>query len=135
MSDDDTHEVRKDIEDLKEAMVEHRVRLENGVKVFSDFDKRVKMLEPKAIDLLKALGVAASVLGMIFAGIWWVSEKLHDRPTIDQIEKIMRAHEGQGHEKTTEELTNIKESQVEQRAVIKSVEQKLDQLIERRPSR
>lgn len=135
-------ELKKDVAELKEATVEHRLRLENGVKVFGDFDERIKRLEPKAPDWLKLLMAGVTLLGIALGAYYGVVEKLHDRPTAEQLEKVVDKHVEHGHPAAEKQLQDIREEQVEQRTVIQNIDkrqgevhQKLDRLLEQQPRR
>jgi hypothetical protein len=132
--------------DVKEAMVEHKVRLENGSKVFDGIRSRLATVEeatrPKPPSIVKIVGVTLAVVGMGAGALWGLSNMLRDRPTLRQVEKVIDAHDDNGHKETRIRIEEIREEQVEQRTLIKHVESqvgtqgdKLDEILERVPKR
>ena len=135
-------EIRSTISDLREISVEHRVRLENGTKVFSDWDKRIKAVEPKPGAWVRNAGLLLTILLTGLTALWALSEQLSSRPTARDVDKQFDAHERSGHAQLREEIRAIQLHQVEQRALIESIERqqerqnaKLDQRLERLPIR
>lgn len=132
---------------LEEGMTEHRMRLENGTLAFqglredhstmaTTFAEKVADLTPRPPSVTKVVGI---VLSLVMAGagsLWGLSAMLNDRPTTEQIHKIMDGHQGNGHKDTREELRGVRDVQIEQGAAIKNVgevvdkqDEKLDTLI------
>jgi hypothetical protein len=134
MSDDDG--VRNDIAEIREALVEHRVRLENGVKVFGDFKDQLDKLKPKAPDWLKLLGFAVGLFGMAVGGIWWVADAVHDRPTVEQLEHVLDVHEERGHPKIEKTIQALREDTIRESSAGQEwrsqVDSKLDRILGRR---
>jgi hypothetical protein len=136
-------EVEEKIDGLRESATEHRVRLDNGVKVFGDIKKQLpKPMSPaKLVTLTGGLFIAAMV------GLWGLSEKLSDRPTINQLQEIMIQHNKAGHEHTLNQISEIRDEQVQQRFLTKQLSKdvatltkdsektqtKLDNLLRRKP--
>jgi hypothetical protein len=137
-------ELRDEVSNLRDAAVEHRVRLENGSKVFNSWDDRIAEIErrtmPKPISIIKVVGMTIGVFMALAGALWALSEKLADRPTTRQIDSIMDKHQKGGHKETREEIRAIQVEQVEQRTLLEGTSKKvdgqgakLDQLLERVP--
>jgi len=138
---------------LKEAVVEHRVRLENGVAVFGKTNERIAELEqvtkPKPPRIITIVGVTISIVTIAAGALWALSSMLNDRPTVKQIDRIIQSHDVGGHSKVRNEVRAVQIEQGKQRVIIESVKadqgvirakqddslKKLDTLINRTPDR
>lgn len=127
---------------LEDAVVEHRVRLENGTKVFGDLRERVEKVEPKPVSPLKIVSLTLSVVGMGVATLLWLTDNFSERPTRAETVETIDKHERGGHEETKDDIRAIQQQQAEQRMLIRDVQEKqktqsdkLDQLLERVPAR
>ena len=127
---------------LEDAVVEHRVRLENGTKVFSDLRERVEQVEPKPVSALKIVSLTLSVVGMGVATLLWLTDNFSERPTRAESMQIVDSHQKAGHDETTKDIRAIQQQQAEQRLLMQQVQdqqraqgQKLDELLERIPVR
>jgi len=136
--------IRQDVDALKQAAVEHRVRLENGSNVFRGYDQRIRSVEerttPKPPSVYKIIGITLTVVFTGAVALWALANMLRDRPTLDQIEKIIKAHDDGGHHTVREDVRAVQVEQGAQRALIENVQveqknqgAKLDQLLERTP--
>lgn len=128
----DVGELKEDMALVKEAIVEHRLRLENGTKVFSDLrgdiaDKsgKIAALQPKPPSISK---VVSLTLALVMAGggvIWLMATMLHERPTHEQVYQSMdsshEAHEAAGHRELREDVEDIKTLQAVQQKLIENV--------------
>jgi hypothetical protein len=143
-------EVKDDVGKLKEAAVEHRMRLQNGTKVFEGWDKRIgdieKRITPKPPSITKVAGISLSIFLAFAAALWGLAHMLRDRPTADQLEDLFMKqgehHEAVGHKGMRQDIQAIQREQTEQRIMIKSVadeqkthSEKLDKLLRRIPER
>ena len=118
-------------------MIEHKLRLENGSRVFTDIKSEianlrgeirdvVKQSAPKPMDWWRAVGYAAGVLVTILTAWWALSQQLADRPTMDQIDKVMKAHVDTGHPTIANEIKAVHDEQITQRDGIKSITDKVE---------
>lgn len=144
----DVQVVKDDVAELKEAAVEHRVRLQNGSNVFQGWDDRISKVEdrttPKPISAFKVVGITLSVALAAAGALWALAMMIRDRPTVDQLEKVMEhrqdSHEEAGHKAMRENVGAIQQEQGAQRVLIEGVkteqgsqDKKLDVLIQRVP--
>jgi hypothetical protein len=131
---------------LETATVEHRMRLENGVKVFADQKDRLTTVEervaPKVPSIIKIVGITLAVVSMGAGALWGLSNRLRDRPTIEQVEKVINTHDGNGHKATVESIGQIRLEQTQQRTLIGNIDSKvkdqvdkLDEILDRVPKR
>lgn len=131
--------------ELKEAVVEHRVRLDNGVKVFADQKEKVRQLEertaPKQPSILKVVGITITVVAIGATALWGLAMMLRDRPTVEQIDKIIDHHDTNGHEVVRDDMRDVQKEQAAQRTLIEGVKTeqktqggKLDTLLDRTPA-
>jgi hypothetical protein len=132
---EDCDRVREELGELKEAVVEHRVRLENGVKVFADQKARLETIEQKiAPSPFKIISVTVGIFLVGAGSLWGLANMLRDRPTLEQVEKVMDKHEDNGHPALRQDVraiqTEIQGVQTEQ----KRQGAKLDTLLERVPA-
>ena len=123
------------IRELANAVFEHKLRLENGVKAFQDFDERVAKVEqqtaPPSVSAI--VGVVLSIVLAVGGALWFLANSLRDRPTnSDMVEKI-QLHDETGHDSMRDDLRALRDEQIEQRNKMKAVGDKLDQLLERLP--
>jgi len=142
--------IEKELGALKEATVEHRVRLENGSKVFATVSERIGKVEqlvaPKPVSIYKVVGVTLSLVIAGAGALWGLAQTIRDRPTIEQIGQMFDQHDAQheaaGHQDMKADIQHI---QVTQGALIKDVgavaksqekvEEKVDTLLERIPAK
>lgn len=134
----DIAEVKDRVAEVSEAVAEHRVRLENGTKVFEKWDDRMVAMEtavtPKPVSVMR---VAAITLALVTAGgaaLWGLSERFSDRPTVQQIDRIIEAHQDNGHRGMREEVRAVQIEQAEQRTLLSGQGKKLDELLMRVPA-
>lgn len=120
-------------------MVEHRIRLENGTKVFADYDRRLSAVEPRQLSPLKVVGFTLALVTASFGALLWLTERFAERPTHTEARKLVDEH---GHEDTQDDIRAIQQAQTEQRVLIEQVQvqqaaqdQKLDTLLQRLPER
>jgi uncharacterized protein YqgV (UPF0045/DUF77 family) len=132
------------INKMSEAIVEHRTRLQNGVKVFGDQKDRLdtieKKIQPSPPSVYKIIGITFAVMMAAAGALWALANTIRDRPTIEQIDKVIHAHDKGGHSEMREKISSVKEEQTKQRVIIESVQTeqqaqstKLDTLIQRTP--
>jgi hypothetical protein len=125
-------QLQKDVRTLNDAMVEHRVRLENGSHVFAKQHEKFEAVEgkleqvqeelrPKPPSVLRIVIATFGVFVTLSGALWYLSEKLADRPTTDQLRNVMEGHQKAGHHATQEKIGEMREDLVEQRALIKEV--------------
>lgn len=148
MADNDIRSLHREVIALREAVAEHRVRLENGSHVFQKYDdrfhrndERVKEIEdkiaPKPPSVYKIVGITLSVVLAGAGALWALANMLRDRPTVEQIEKIIHKHDEVGHKSVREDVREIQKEQGAQRVIIEGVKSeqqaanvKLDQILE-----
>jgi len=137
----DVAELQDDMVHVKERLVEHDTRFENGRHAMADTRARVDKLEPKAPDWIKLLLAGLAVVGVIMGAQLWMSEKFNDRPTHNQVDRKIRAIESTQKE-TAKEIGDIEKSQSAQETSIKNIEReqtkqgdKIDTILERLPAR
>lgn len=136
----------KKLSDLNVAVAEHKLRLENGVKVFGDHKKRLESVEhkttPKPPSIIKIVGLTLGIVGMGAGALWALSNMLRDRPTVEQIDKIIEKHDGNGHKAVRDDIKEIQKAQALQGKDIGSIQTmqaaqstKIDTLLDRVPER
>lgn len=129
---------------VSEAVIEHRTRLENGVRVFADQKDRLeaveKKIEPKPPSVYKIIGITISVVMAGAGALWALANNLRDRPTIEQIDKVFDRHDRNGHADMQADMQYVQVEQGIQRTIMKDVQleqktqgAKLDTLIQRTP--
>jgi hypothetical protein len=130
--EDTVRQLQKDVRTLNDATVEHRVRLENGSRVFaqqrevvarvdSRVDKVEEQIRPRPPSMLKVIAVTFGVFVTLAGALWYLSERLADRPTTDQLRNVVSDHEKAGHPQTQAKLGDLRIEMGEQRALIKDV--------------
>jgi len=113
---------------IEEAIVEHRMRLENGVKAFSELKEEQKALKPKPLNWITVTFSAIGVLITVLSSWWALSTKFAERPTISDVKEIVQSHSQiHGHPGTIEELKANREEQQEQRRTLDRIETRQDQ--------
>lgn len=130
--------------EIGEAVVEHKTRLQNGVNVFSDQKKRIenieKKIEPKPPSVYKIIGITISLMVAGAGSLWALANMLRDRPTVEQIDKVIDHHDSSGHNGMKSDIRAVQVEQGAQRTMIEAVQleqssqgDKLDTLIQRTP--
>ncbi|UCC72081.1 MAG: hypothetical protein JSV86_17185 [Gemmatimonadota bacterium] len=115
---------------VKEALVEHKVRLENGSKVFERHGSRITAIEdtirPKPPGVLKIVSVTVGILVACATALWGLSTKLSDRPTVEQVEKVIDTHDTHGHKAVEKDLDLIRSEQAAQRVLINNLDDDIE---------
>jgi hypothetical protein len=129
---------------VSESIIEHRTRLENGVRVFQDQKDRLetveKKIEPKPPSVYKIIGITFSVVMAGAGALWALANNLRDRPTVEQIDKVFDGHDQNGHSDMKSDVRAVQVEQGAQRVIMDDVQleqksqgYKLDTLIQRTP--
>jgi hypothetical protein len=133
----DIRELQEKVNAMQETLVEHRVRLENGTKVFGGYGTRIAGLEevtrPKPVSVSKVAGITFTIVMAGAVALWGLANLLRDRPTMDQIEHVVEQHDATGHQSIREDVRDIKAAQEIQQGLIEGATGKLDTLLERTP--
>ena len=128
-----------DVDELKRAAVEHRVRLENGTKVFGGWSERIQAIEerttPKPPSITKIVGITLSIILASSGALWGLANMLRDRPTVQQIREVVKSHDANGHKDMKGNVRSVQLEQGAQRVIIEDVSRKVDALLERTPSK
>jgi cytoskeletal protein RodZ len=137
----DLAELKDDMVEVKERVAGHEVRLSNGRKVMGELRSEVEQLKPKAPDWLKLLLAGLSIIGVLMGAQLWLTDRFSERPTNGQLEKRFSPIEA-SEEKTSKEIRNIRDEQIEQRALINHVKEaqkdqseKIEEVLDRLPKR
>lgn len=123
-----------EVVDIDKALAGVDVRLDNGRKVFAEQKRRIEVVEdavaPKPVSVAKIVSITIAVIALAGGALWGLSEKLSDRPTIEQIERIVDRHDDGGHLHLRENVTEIETGQKALMERFGSVEEKLDRVLE-----
>lgn len=138
--------LQAEVKEVREALVEHRVRLDNGTHVFanerSEREKLARRLDgvieataPKPVSVTKVISITLALVMAAAGALWGLSNKLRDRPTEQQIEKLMHSHDGVGHPQMRKDITAIKVQQdkLKDAVVNEDGSSKIDKLLDRIP--
>lgn len=137
-------ETTEALSSVNATMVEHRMRLENGTKVFQDTRERMNEIDkrtaPKPVSVGKIVGITLTVVIAGAGALWALANNLRDRPTMDQIHEVMDTHKENGHKETRSDIRAIQVTQGQQKAAIDAISaeqqgqgRKLDSILERLP--
>lgn len=140
--------IEGDIAELKDGMIEvkekvsgHEIRFSNGRKVMADIKTEINELKPKAPDWLKLLLAGLSIVGILMGAQLWLTDRFAARPTKEALEKRIAPIEA-SREKTSKEIREIRDEQIEQRTLMKNVKEtqnnqdkKLGDILDRLPKR
>lgn len=152
----DVGDMKSDVSDLNKAVVEHRVRLENGTHVFAGLRKDVssnetaiedlaERIRPKPPSIVKIVTLTLGFVAVGSAALWGLSNMLRDRPTVEQVDRVFQgydeAHEAGGHRQLRDDVHSIQQEQALQSKRIGDVaeqqdkdSEKLDRVLERLPA-
>lgn len=141
----DVSELQDDMSGVKEKLVEHDMRFDNGRHAMVDIRSRIATVEneikPKAPDWLKLMLAGLSVVGILMGAQLWMTDRFNDRPTHSDVEK-MAAPIQEAQKETANDVGRIRESQAAQQTSIKTIEttqvqqnSKIDMILERLPAR
>lgn len=125
-------QLRRSVADLQatvkghgEALVEHRIRLENGTKAFARMDTEMteidKRTTPKPISVARVVSMTLGCFLAAATALWGLSTMLSDRPTSSQVKDIMVDHDQSGHRDLREDVTEIKSAISTQGGLLKDV--------------
>ncbi len=146
----DVRDMRKEIVELTKSQARIQQRLENGTKVFTDWDERIGKVEhrtaPKPTPVWKVAMTTIGLFCTAAGALWGLSNMLRDRPTTDQIQRVFESreaiHNEAGHKRLRLDVGAIQKEQAVQHELIRQVQadqrgqgDKLDQLLERVPAR
>lgn len=135
-------QVINNVADLQLAVGEHRVRLQNGSEVFAKYEKKISEIDrrttPTPPSVFKIASITLAFFMAAAGALWALATMLRDRPTLDQIERVMdkqsAQHELGGHQAIKADITSIQGQLGEQRALINNATGKLDTLLIRIPA-
>ena len=137
----DVSELQDDVGHVKEKIMEHNTRLDTGERTTAENCKDIEVLQPQAPDWLKILLAGLAVVGVLMAGQLWITDRLNDRPTQAEVDK-MTAPIKAAQKETALEIKEIEKSQSAQQISIKNIEKvqtqqggKLDDILLRLPLR
>jgi hypothetical protein len=141
-----TASLESDFDTVRQAVAEHRMRLENGSHVFREQKKQLSELNakltPSPPSLLKIVALTISLVTMGASALWALSNTLRDRPTTEQLQQVVKEHDDTGHSVVRDQVQQIRQEQAIQRTLIDRVEQqqatdsrKLDQVLDRLPEK
>jgi len=141
----DVAELQDDMSEVKEKLVAHETRFDNGRHAMGDIRERIEKVEqkvePKAPDWLKLMLAGLSVVGILMGAQLWLTDRFNDRPTHGEVEK-MTSPIKQAQKETAKEIGDIEKSQSAQATSIKNIEReqtkqgnKIDVILERLPAR
>ena len=119
-------QVRTEVGQLRAAVAEHTIRLENGRHVMHDIKERL----PKPMGAGKLIGLSFGIFVALGGALWGLSEKLADRPTAEQIQSVIQTHDRHGHQDLRNDIRSIQHEQSTQRTLTEQMSAKLDKLIE-----
>lgn len=133
--------INEEVNGLKEAAVQHQIRLEESDKIFTDYDNRIKEIEfrtsRRPVSKIKVAGLMVTILVVCFSSIWGLANMLRDRPTIGQVDRSIDKHDANGHKSAWDFLHAVQVEQASQRVIIEVIKneqlkqgEKLDRLIE-----
>ncbi len=137
----DVSELQDDMSHVKEKIVEHDTLLDTGGRAMAENSKGIEALQPQAPDWLKILLAGLAVVGVLMAGQLWITDRLNDRPTQAEVDR-MTAPIKAAQKETAREIKEIEKSSSAQATSIKNIErvqgqqgEKLDDILLRLPLR
>lgn len=130
---------------LRESTAEHRLRLENGSKVFREMRDGLEKVRaattPQPVSALKIVAITLTVVVAGAGALWGLANMLRDRPTTEQIDTMIEAHRDAGHPMIERDIRQIREQQAvlstKQEQIKESqakADAKLDELLDRVPA-
>jgi hypothetical protein len=118
--------VEEKVGEMREAAIEHKTRLENGVKVFAKHEARIEeienKIEPRPPSIAKIVSITITCLIAAATALWSYANMMRDRPTTDQIEKIIHSHDANGHKTMRDDVRAVQTEQAAQRVMIESIQ-------------
>jgi septal ring factor EnvC (AmiA/AmiB activator) len=137
----DVAELQDEVVTVKEKLVVHESKFDNGRLAMAEIRERVDRLEPKAPDWLKLMLAGLSVVGILMGAQLWLTDRFNDRPTHSEVEKMTRPIK-EAQRETAKEIGDIEKSQSAQETSIRNIEReqtkqgdKIDTILERLPVR
>jgi hypothetical protein len=123
---------------MEAVVAEHKLRLENGSRVFTDIKAEIgivradlkeiaKSTAPKPVDWFRIITWGFTALVCVLGSWWALSSKFAERPTSGDVREVMRAHADYGHPTITVDIRAIREEQVLQKAELKSTREAVDE--------
>jgi hypothetical protein len=152
--ENDVRELRAEVKEIREATVEHRIRLETGTKAFEamrDKDESLAgsikavqdAIAPKKPNYFGIIALTFTLIMGLVSALWGLSLLFSSRPTTEQIDKIMDKHEAHPHPNVQKQINELRSGQLadqkihtEQKKAIeqvtKATDKKLDKLLKRK---
>ena len=137
--------LRDEVDELRDKVNAHEVRLENGRHTFSalrDELRQAKALMPRPISALKVSSLTLGIMLASGGALWSLASHLGERPTAAHVQEVFATHNQSGHRETSVEIRDIQRQQTEQRVLMERVikdqaeqSHKIDQLLDRVPDR
>lgn len=75
--------------DLEGSVGVIQQRLESGAKSFESLSKRLSAVEPKPPSILRIVSISLAAFLAASSALWALSDRLADRPTVQQVDKIL----------------------------------------------
>lgn len=131
-------DMNRAIKGVEAAVAEHKLRLDNGSRVFTDIKAEIgnvrvdlkeitKSTTPKPVDWFRIVTWGFTALVCVLGSWWALSSKFAERPTSGDVREVMRAHADYGHPAITVDIRAIREEQVLQKAELKSTREAVDE--------
>lgn len=103
--------------------LERVIRLEGAVgHVRADLHHLQQRAQPKQLHWLSIVTFIVSTVVLVLGSWWGLSEKFAQRPTFENLEKILQVHQDHGHPTVNQQMQLLREAQIEMRAAIESVQ-------------
>ena len=131
-------DLSRTIKGMETVVAEHKLRLENGSRVFTDIKAEIgvvrtdlkeiaKAMTPKPVDWFRIVTWSFTALVVVLGSWWALSSKLAERPTSGDVRELVRAHADYGHPAITIDIRAIREEQVLQKAELRSTREAVDE--------
>ena len=124
---------------LEAAMSEHKLRLENGSRVFTDIKTEIgdvrtdmkeiaKATQPKPVDWFRITTWGFTVLMAVLASWWALSQKFAERPTTNDLDKIILTHvNSEGHPTMVKDVRAVHDEQIKQSGQIDMLQKTINE--------
>lgn len=121
--ENDVRELRAEVKEIREATVEHRIRLETGTKAFEamrnkdeDLAGSIRAVQeaiaPKKPNYFGIIALTFTLIMGLVSALWGLSLLFSSRPTTEQIDKIMTKHEGYPHPEVQKQINELRSGQL-----------------------
>jgi hypothetical protein len=112
----------------EKQLATHEERIDDLEEDHEELKSEVVASRPKKTSWIKIILFVISMLGTVTGGIVVVTQRIAERPTFENVEKVIETHSINGHPDQLDEIKLIQKELYEQRRILDRIENRFDLL-------